>query len=110
MVSISYQYLLGSTTISNIIFETCTIIWNMLCPVVLPSSLTEEDWLDIAADFENQCNFPHCIGAIDGKHIIIQVCISILLSFIYRHLSLLFNVFGIVIGLYQSALLPSNFS
>ncbi|XP_024875884.1 protein ANTAGONIST OF LIKE HETEROCHROMATIN PROTEIN 1-like, partial [Temnothorax curvispinosus] len=72
MVSISYQYLLGCTTISNIISETCEAIWNMLCPVVLPSSLTKEDWLRIAADFENQCNFPHCIGAIDGKHIVIQ--------------------------------------
>jgi len=79
MVSISYQYLLGCTTISNIISETCEAIWNMLCPVVLPSSLTKEDWLRIAADFENQCNFPHCIGAIDGKHIVIQVCIFILL-------------------------------
>jgi len=59
----------------------------MLCPVVLPSSLTEEDWLHTAADFENQCNFPHCIGATDGKHIIIQVCILIILLFIYRHLS-----------------------
>ncbi|XP_012221308.1 uncharacterized protein [Linepithema humile] len=72
MVSMSYQYLLGRTTISNIISETCEVIWNMLCPVVLPSSLTKEDWLHIAADFENRCNFPHCIGAIDGKHIVIQ--------------------------------------
>ncbi|XP_077280679.1 uncharacterized protein LOC143907665 [Temnothorax americanus] len=45
MVLISYQYLLGCTTISNIISETCEAIWNMLCPVVLPSSLTKEDWL-----------------------------------------------------------------
>lgn len=77
MVSLSYHYLLGCTTISNIISETCEVIWNMLCPVSLPSSLTKEDWLHIAADFENQCNFPHCIGAIDGKHIVIQVCILI---------------------------------
>jgi len=45
----------------------------MLCPVVLPPSLTKEDWLRIAADFEHRCNFPHCIGALDGKHIVLQV-------------------------------------
>ncbi|XP_026827841.1 protein ALP1-like [Ooceraea biroi] len=72
MVSISYQYLLGCTTISNIICDTCEVIWDMLCPIVLPSSVTKEDWLNIAADFENRCNFTHCIGTIDGKHIVIQ--------------------------------------
>ena len=71
----SYQYLLGYTTISNIISETCEVLWNVLCPIVLPSSLTKENWLSIAEDFENRCNFPYCIGAmsIDGKHIVIQV-------------------------------------
>ena len=29
-------------------------------------------WLDIATKFDNKWNFPHCLGAIDGKHIIIQ--------------------------------------
>ncbi|KAM0729423.1 Protein ANTAGONIST OF LIKE HETEROCHROMATIN PROTEIN 1 [Formica fusca] len=72
MISMPYQYLLGYTTVCNIISETCEVLWNMLCPVVLPPSSTEEDWLRIATDFEHRCNFPHCIGAIDGKHIILQ--------------------------------------
>ncbi|XP_018405649.1 PREDICTED: uncharacterized protein LOC108782001 [Cyphomyrmex costatus] len=72
MVSISYQYLIGYTTVKNIISETCEEIWNVLCPIVLPSSYTNEDWKRIAADFDRECNFPHCIGTIDGKHIVIQ--------------------------------------
>lgn len=33
----------------------------------------EESWLRIADEFEEKWNFPHCIGAIDGKHVVIQV-------------------------------------
>lgn len=32
-------------------------------------SMTEEMWKDTAAKFEQRANFPHCLGAIDGKHI-----------------------------------------
>ena len=32
----------------------------------------KKEWLDIAAEFDNKWNFSHCLGAIDGKHIIIQ--------------------------------------
>ncbi|XP_025989586.2 protein ALP1-like [Solenopsis invicta] len=63
---------LGCTTVSNIISETCEVIWNELCPIVLPPSLSKKDWKSIAADFDQRCDFPHCIGAIDGKHIVIQ--------------------------------------
>lgn len=30
---------------------------------------TEENWLELARDFNDKWNFPHCIGAVDGKHI-----------------------------------------
>nr|XP_012233675.1 PREDICTED: putative nuclease HARBI1 [Linepithema humile] len=72
MSSMTYQYLVGLTTVSNIITTTCKIIWEHLCPLVLPSQLFEDDWRNIAEDFEDIWDFPHCIGAIDGKHVTIQ--------------------------------------
>lgn len=72
MVSISYAFRVSPTAVSNIINETCNIIWDCLNQSVLPKS-SEESWMKISADFENKWQLPHCVGAIDGKHIIIQV-------------------------------------
>jgi hypothetical protein len=36
----------------------------------LPSS--EEQWKAIVNEYERRWNFPHCIGALDGKHVVIQ--------------------------------------
>jgi hypothetical protein len=30
---------------------------------------TKEKWELTASEFEKTANFPHCLGAIDGKHI-----------------------------------------
>ncbi|XP_044741064.1 protein ALP1-like [Chrysoperla carnea] len=70
--SISYQYLVGFSTTVKIIEETCQIIWDILKQKVLPYPLNTADWLKIANGFEEQWQFPHCIGAIDGKHVRIQ--------------------------------------
>ncbi|XP_066598848.1 uncharacterized protein [Prorops nasuta] len=72
LVSLSYLYLAGLTTVSNIIGETTEIIWDCLHKEVIPPMLTKHDWLRISNHFENKWNFNHCIGPIDGKHVFIQ--------------------------------------
>lgn len=32
----------------------------------------EEEWIHVANDFYTMWNFPHCIGACDGKHVMIK--------------------------------------
>lgn len=72
MASISYAFRIGINTVSKIVSETCEVLWNSLHESVMPLT-NEESWLRIADEFEEKWNFPHCIGAIDGKHVVIQV-------------------------------------
>lgn len=69
--SLHYQFLIGKSTASYLIRDTCSIIWDVLKEVVFPKPTTDE-WAKIADIFWQQCNFPNCVGAIDGKHIRIQ--------------------------------------
>ena len=55
------------------ISETCWETWyvpNKKGFIKAPTS--KKEWLDIATEFDNKWNFPHCLGAIYGKDIIIQ--------------------------------------
>lgn len=72
MVSISYAFRIAPSTVSHIIRETCDTLWECLNENVLLQP-NEESWLQIAQDFEEKWNLPHCVGAIDGKHVVIQV-------------------------------------
>ncbi|XP_069624175.1 uncharacterized protein [Ranitomeya imitator] len=62
------EFLLGKSTISGIVRDTCTEIWRRLHQEVMPEPKMA-DWLNIAQGFQDTCQFPHCIGALDGKHI-----------------------------------------
>lgn len=46
----------------------CEAIWSLVAPIVIPE-ISEQNWLITAENFQKNANFPHCIGAIDGKHI-----------------------------------------
>ncbi|XP_030758030.1 protein ALP1-like [Sitophilus oryzae] len=69
--SLSYGFRVGVSTICEIIKETCCIIWNLLQPLQLPV-LTKKEWKSISENFLSLWSLSNCVGAIDGKHIIMQ--------------------------------------
>lgn len=71
MASLAFAYRIGKSTVCNIIRETCDVLWETLAPLYVRFP-TEDEWTQIAAEFESQWNLPHCLGAIDGKHVVIQ--------------------------------------
>lgn len=69
--SLSYLFLVSDKCISPMVLETCVVIWTVLQPLVF-EELTEDFWLRSAAGFEVMWDLPHCIAAVDGKHVRIQ--------------------------------------
>ncbi|XP_050338627.1 uncharacterized protein LOC126765062 [Bactrocera neohumeralis] len=65
-----YGFRIGASTTSNIIRETCELIWKKL-QFVFPAP-SEEVWANVADDFFLKWGFPNCLGAIDGKHVVVQ--------------------------------------
>ena len=70
--SLSFLYRIGRTTVSHIIQETLTAIWLALKDKYVSPPQSASDWKNISRDFETIWHLPHCIGAIDGKHIAMQ--------------------------------------
>ncbi|XP_022166114.1 protein ALP1-like, partial [Myzus persicae] len=66
--ALHFDFLMGVSTISNIIRETCDVLWKVLQPreMSVPST---EDWLQISKSFYEKTQFPNCVGAVDGKHV-----------------------------------------
>ena len=70
--SLSFSFRIAKSTICSIINETCKAIWKCLSEQYVRPPRTSDDWKCIAKDFENIWNLPHCIGAIDEKHVSIK--------------------------------------
>ena len=45
---------------------------NMSTIIVFQMPTTENEWMDVAHNYERIWNFDHCVGAMDGKHITVQ--------------------------------------
>ncbi|KAJ8910739.1 hypothetical protein NQ315_010990 [Exocentrus adspersus] len=48
--------------------EVCAKIWKILKDECIPKP-SKEYWLKISKEFTKRAHFPHCIGAVDGKHV-----------------------------------------
>ena len=72
MQTISFSYRVGHSTVCGIIENTCDALWSVLMPEYMRRPTSEEEWRRISEGFEHIWNFPHCIGAIDGKHVVLQ--------------------------------------
>ncbi|XP_017154003.1 putative nuclease HARBI1 [Drosophila miranda] len=62
-------YRVGKSSIKYIVEEVIKAIVKELKGVCLQTPQTEEEWLDVAKQFEELWNFPHCLGSLDGHHI-----------------------------------------
>ncbi|XP_031334657.1 uncharacterized protein LOC116164601 [Photinus pyralis] len=58
-------------TLESIIMETCSAITKALKKnIQVPKS--QDGWERVSQEFEEQWNFPNCLGSADGKHVAIQ--------------------------------------
>ena len=63
---------MGRSTICGIVKEVCDALWKTLQPEYVKMPSTEAEWVAISRMYEELWNFPNCVGAIDGKHVVIQ--------------------------------------
>ena len=70
--SLSFQFQISWAAISCIIKEVCQAIEKRVGPKFLALPPSQEEWQAIALKFEDRWNFPNCLGAIDGKHIVME--------------------------------------
>ncbi|XP_043216296.1 protein ALP1-like [Amphibalanus amphitrite] len=64
-------YRLGEKTVRAIVYDTCAAIIAILGPEVLPAP-TRATWERSEEIFRTQWNFPNCVAALDGKHVVLQ--------------------------------------
>ena len=69
--SLHFQFRMGKSNISYIVREVCRAIYSVLGARYISTPTSCPEWLQIAEDFEHMWQFPKCIGAIDGKHVVI---------------------------------------
>uniref|UniRef100_A0A8C6NIP4 DDE Tnp4 domain-containing protein n=1 Tax=Nothobranchius furzeri TaxID=105023 RepID=A0A8C6NIP4_NOTFU len=67
-----FNYRVGRSTVGEIAGDDVSqAIWDVLQPEYMPEP-TMEDWNATEEGFRERWNFPNCIGAPDGKHVVLQ--------------------------------------
>jgi hypothetical protein len=66
-------YRISNSTISKIIPEVCTAIWDSLSADYIKCPKSPEEWAEKAKGFKEKWDYPRGLAAIDGKHVVVQV-------------------------------------
>ncbi|GAB1862242.1 Nuclease harbi1-like protein [Camponotus japonicus] len=66
---LSYAVRIAPNTLSVVVFNTLKAIVFELQNECIKCPNSKEEWAEIEAEFRILWQFPHCIGALDGKHI-----------------------------------------
>ncbi|XP_053967742.1 uncharacterized protein LOC128869234 [Anastrepha ludens] len=69
--TIAFSYNLGHSTVQSMVLEVCAAINECLLAEYIPAP-SREKWLQVAHEMWTMWNFPNCLGALDGKHVVIQ--------------------------------------
>ena len=63
---------MAKKSVSRIVSETSEAILQVFLEDYMSPSETEKHWTNIAQEFGDLWQFPHVVGAIDGKHLVIE--------------------------------------
>ncbi|XP_052778489.1 uncharacterized protein LOC128215927 [Mya arenaria] len=69
---LAFAFRFPHNTIALFIPEVCQAIYNVYEDEMWATPQTEDEWRPVAEGFGDRWNFPHCCGAIDGKHVAIK--------------------------------------
>ncbi|XP_054709065.1 uncharacterized protein LOC129218766 [Uloborus diversus] len=69
---LALAFRVGKSTVPLIIDEVCSEIFNILGPMHVKLPTSADEWKQISYGFQHKWNFPHCVGAIEGKHVAIN--------------------------------------
>lgn len=67
--SLQFNFRRAHNTISTIVADVCPAIYSALKDDFLKVPSQPADWKAVAQGYQELWQFPHCIGALDGKHI-----------------------------------------
>ncbi|KAK0407586.1 hypothetical protein QR680_003481 [Steinernema hermaphroditum] len=66
--SLHYSFRMGVSTVAKVVKATCRALY-MALKMYVRFPETSAEWNEVSRAFEEEWNFPHVLGAIDGKHI-----------------------------------------
>ncbi|KAK8767388.1 hypothetical protein V5799_005831 [Amblyomma americanum] len=57
---LSFNFLVGRSTACSLVATVCQALWDVVKPLYLRHPQAADEWIKVAADFEERWQMPHC--------------------------------------------------